>query len=146
LSSGHGGIDLAGDDLNLFMDCLSARIASQRRLGPIEEARRFAERTHALARLLVARHPDRPAAHLALCAALTQMAKNAWQTDDLAAVEQNWKLAIDEARRALVLDPQDARAVNEVANLQKRLDLLLASKPQPRDPGRSAQTAGQGGR
>jgi len=37
------------------------------------------------------------------------------------------------ARRALMLDPQCARASNEVADLQKRLDLPLALKPEPRD-------------
>jgi hypothetical protein len=61
------------------------------------------------------------------------MAKNAWKTDDRPAVERNWKLAIDAARRALLLDPRDARAGHEVVDLQKRLDLLLASKPAPRD-------------
>jgi hypothetical protein len=38
--------------------------------------------------------------------------------------------SMDEARRALVLDPQDARAGNEVADLQRRLDDLLTSKPE----------------
>ena len=38
--------------------------------------------------------------------------------------------SMDEVCRALVLDPQDARAGNEVADLQKRLDLLLAGQVQ----------------
>jgi hypothetical protein len=101
---------------------------------------------YAFARLLVARYPRQSAAHLALCTSFTQMAKNSWQTEDRAAVERNWKLAIDEARRALVLNPQNARAGAQVADLQKRLDLLLASKPESRDPNRSAHTAGDAGR
>jgi eukaryotic-like serine/threonine-protein kinase len=133
LSSGPSAIDLTSNDLCMFMDHLSERMAWQRRLGRIDEARRAAERMHALARLLVARYPDQGVAHFALCASFQQIAKNAWKTDDHDAVVRNWKLAIDEARRALVLNPQCARAGFEVADLQKRLDLLLASKPAPRD-------------
>jgi hypothetical protein len=121
-------------------------MAWQRRLGRIDDARRLADRMHAFARFLIARNPGQPVAHLALSTAFTQMAKNAWKIDDRAAVERNWRLALEEARRALVLDPQDARAANEVADLQKRLDLLLASKPEPVDPNRSTRTGGETGR
>ncbi len=47
---------------------------------------------------------------------------------DRAAIERNWRLAIDEARSALTLDPQDAYAGSEVADLQNRLDRFLASE------------------
>ena len=142
LGSSPTAINLPANYLYDFLDHLSERIASQRRLGRLDEALRATERMHAFAHLLVTRYPRQSVAHLALCASLTQMAKNAWQTEDRAAVERNWKLAIDEARRALVLDPQDARAGAQVADLQKRLDLLLASKPEPQAPNRSAQTPG----
>jgi hypothetical protein len=133
LSSTPSAIDLCSNYLCMFMDYLSERIAWQRRLGRTDEARRAGDRMHGLAPLLAARYPDQPVAHLALCTSFKQMAKNAWNTDDRSAVERNWKLAIDEARRALVLDPQFARAGNDLADIQKRLDLLLASKPAPRD-------------
>ena len=45
-----------------------------------------------------------------------------------------------------MLDPQDAKASSEVADLQRRLDLLLASKPEPGDPNGSSQIAGEAGR
>jgi len=146
LSSGPAAIDLSGNNVYIFIDHLFHRIAEQRRAGRINEARRAADRIHAFARLLVQRYPDRSVAHLALCASFIQMAKNAWQTDDRLAVERNWKLALDEAHRALLLDPHDARACTQVVDLQKRIDRLLASKPEPRDQNRSAQTAGEAGR
>lgn len=81
---------------------------------------------HAFARLLVSTHPDQPAAHLALSQAFVQFAKNAWQINDRAAIERNWKLALDEARQALVLYPQNINARREVADLERRLHDLLA--------------------
>lgn len=143
LSTSPGAIDLTSNYIYEFLDHLSERIASQRRLGRLDQARRYADRMHAFARLLVARYPRQSVAHLALSLSFNQMAKNAWKTDDHAAVERNWKLALDEARQALVRDPEDARASHEVADLQKRFDLLLASKPAPQDPNRSAQTIGE---
>jgi tetratricopeptide (TPR) repeat protein len=132
--------------LSWFTQSLSERIAWQRRMGGIDRAQRSTDRMHAFARLLVKRYPDQPVAHLALCESFTQRAKNAWKPFDRAVVERNWKLAIDEARRALVLDPQNARAGAQVADLQKRLDLLLASKPAALATNRSAETAEEAGR
>jgi hypothetical protein len=74
------------------------------------------------------------------------MAKNAWHPEDRTAIERNWRLALDEARRALMLDPQEPHAGSEVADLQKRLDLFLASNSESRDPNRSTRTAGETGR
>jgi tetratricopeptide (TPR) repeat protein len=126
LSSSPSAIDATTNIVYRFILHLSDRLAWQRRLVHLDEARRFADRMHALARLLVVRTPARSAAHLALSESFKQMAKNAWKTNDRAAIERNWELAIDAARRALVLDPQDARAASEVADLQKRLDKLRA--------------------
>jgi tetratricopeptide (TPR) repeat protein len=130
LTPGPDAVDLPDKELFLFIDYLEMRVAWQRRSGRIDEARRAAGRMHAFARLLAARSPGRSAAHLALCESYKQMAKNAWQpVADRAAIERNWRLAIDEARQALGLDPQDARAGSELADLQKRLDRFLASGP-----------------
>ena len=94
-----------------FVQLLSARASHQRRRGRLDEARRSTDRMHAFARLLVARYPRHSVAHLAVSLSFFQRAKDAWQTDDRAAVEQNWKRALDESRQALVLDPgEDARA------------------------------------
>ena len=117
----------------LYIDHLSERIASQRRLRRIDERGGLPTECTPSRRLLVARYPPGRSLTSHSCMSFTQMAKNAWNIYDRAAVERNWKLALDEARRALVLDPQDARADVQVADLQKRLDLLLASKPAPRD-------------
>jgi tetratricopeptide (TPR) repeat protein len=143
LSSSAAPFDLSGNDAYDFIELLGHRVARQRQMGPIDEARRSTERMYAFARLLVTRYPDRAAAHLALSESYKQIAKNAWQTKDRVAVERNWKRAIDAARRALVLDPLNVRAGSEVTDLQKRLDQLLASKPERQDPNRSTQTAGR---
>jgi hypothetical protein len=103
---------------------LCTRAAQQRRLGRLDKARQTADQLHALARLLVARHPDQPAAHLALSLSFAQFAKNAWRTDDRASVKRNRKLALDAASQALSLNPQNARARDEVADLQRRLSDL----------------------
>jgi hypothetical protein len=70
------------------------------------------------------------------------MAKNAWSIDDRVAVERNWRLALDEARRASALDPQDTHAAGKVADLQSRLDQFLASRPEPQVQNRSTQPSG----
>jgi tetratricopeptide (TPR) repeat protein len=110
----------------LFQNSLIERAARQRRIHELDGARRTAHRTLAFARLLVSTHPDQSPAHVALSLAFTQIAKNAWQIDDRSAIERNWKLALEEARQALRLDPHDARAQREVTGLQRRLDELLA--------------------
>ncbi len=146
LSSSPTTIELKDNWIDVLFSRLRERITWLRRLGRTDEARRYVERMHAFARLLVARYPCQSIAHLALCQSFMQLAKNAWTIDDRADVERNWRLALDEARRAVMLDPQDARAASQVADLQKRLDLLLASKPSPRDLNGSSQTAGEAGR
>ena len=119
------------------MRSLANWASSERHTGKLVDARRTADRMHALAKLMVARYPDQPAAHLALDRAFVQRAKNAWQIDDRAAVERSWRLAIDEACQALRLDPQDARARYEVTDLQRRLDDLLAPQREAEAQGRS---------
>jgi hypothetical protein len=142
LSSSPAAIDLPDDVLRAFITYLGDRIAWQRRLDRTDEARRSAGRMHAFARLLVARYPTRPVAHMALCASFTQMAKNAWRPYDRRAIRRNWTRALDEARKALVLEPQDAWAGAQVADLRKRLDQFLASKPEPGQSNRISQASG----
>jgi serine/threonine protein kinase/tetratricopeptide (TPR) repeat protein len=146
LSSSPAVIDTSKDNIYILIVRLTERIGLQRRLGKIDEARRAADRLHAFARLVTARYPGEPAAHVLLSESFTQMAKNAWYPFNRAAVERNWKLALDEARRALEIDPQNAHAISRVADLQKRLDKLLASKPEHQDQARFAQTDGKAGR
>jgi hypothetical protein len=141
LSSSLTTSDLPDDGLRTFITYLANRIALQRRLGRTDEARRSTGRMYAFARLLVARFPSRPVAHMALCDAFTQMAKNAWKPYDRRAIRRNWTLAFDEARKALVLDPQDAWAGAQVADLRKRLDQFLAAKPEPGGSNRISQTS-----
>ena len=70
---------------------LSARAVVERRTGKLNDARQTADRIHALAKLIVARYPDQPAAHLCLAEAYSQRAKNAWRPLDRGAVERNWR-------------------------------------------------------
>ncbi len=51
--------------------------------------------------------------------------KNAWQTDDRAAVERYLRLDVDAARHALVLDPDNAEVRRHLADIQIRLANLL---------------------
>jgi eukaryotic-like serine/threonine-protein kinase len=123
-----------------FIQSLSERAGSERRTSKLDDARRTADRIHALAKLMVARYPDQPAAHLSLAAAFQQRAKNAWRFDDRGAVKRYLELALDEARQALVLDPQNARADGDVTELQRRLNDLLAPQRDAESPiGRSGQ-------
>ncbi|HZW30334.1 MAG TPA: hypothetical protein VFF52_06465 [Isosphaeraceae bacterium] len=116
-----------------FTHLLADRAAERRRTGHRDEARRIADRIHAFARLLAGRYPDQPAAHLALCIAFQQRTKNAWRTNDRTAIERNWRLALSEARQALILDPQNDLARHELTELERRLHDLLA--PPQRDAG-----------
>jgi tetratricopeptide (TPR) repeat protein len=129
LTSSPAPFDLSSNYAYDFVELLGRRVACQRRIGRIDEARRSTERMYAFARLLVTRFPGGTGAHLALSESYKQMAKNAWRTDDRVAVGRNWKLAIDAARRALALDPLNTRAGSESTDLQERLDRFLASKP-----------------
>jgi tetratricopeptide (TPR) repeat protein len=104
---------------------LGVMAAEQRHCGQLGEARRTADRMLALGRLLVARHGNHPTAYLALSEAYTQLSKNAWQTDDRAAVERNLRSALDAAVQAQVLDPNSELARFKADGLQRRLKDLL---------------------
>jgi serine/threonine protein kinase/tetratricopeptide (TPR) repeat protein len=104
------------------------RAASQRRGGRLglEEAKLTSAFLMELARRLVARYPNQAAAHWVLGHAYNQMHKNAWKTDDRAAVERYLKLAVDAAHRAAVLDPDNAVVRYHLTDWQERLRNLLS--------------------
>jgi tetratricopeptide (TPR) repeat protein len=141
LASNPGIADLPQPVVSRFVDHLIERIAAHRRAGRIAAALRATGRMHAFARLMVTRYPERSISHLALALSFAQIAKNAWQTDDRATVARNWKLALDEASRAALLDPRDARAAHEVAQLRNRLDRLASPQPEAGEQVRSARTS-----
>jgi hypothetical protein len=128
-----------------LIQSLCQTAASELRAVKLDEAGRAVERIHALAKLIAARYPSRPEAHLALGAAFVQRAKNAWQVDDRGAIERNWKLALHEARQALLLDPQNALARRDVTELQRRLNDLLTPQREPRSQRPSIQSAMKAG-
>jgi serine/threonine protein kinase len=123
-----------------LIQSLSGRASSERRTAKIDDARRTTDRINALAKLMLARYPDQPAAHLALKEAFKQRAKDAWQLDDRGAVERNWKLALAEARQALVLDPKNVHARHDVPDLERRLNDLIVPK---REAQASVEPSGQ---
>jgi hypothetical protein len=102
--------------------------AEQRHCGRLGEARKTADRMLALGHLLVSRHRDHPAGHLALSDAYTQLYKNAYQTDDMAAVERNMRLSLDAALRAQALDPYDELVRARVVRRQRGLNDLQNPK------------------
>ena len=63
---------------------------------------------------------------MALSHAYIQIHKNAWQTGDRAAVERYLKLAVDAARHALRLDPDNEIIRRHLADYRQRLDDLLS--------------------
>ena len=107
---------------------LSTVASAARRLGKLDLARDTTDRIHALGTLLVARYPGEAFAHLALSEAFFQRQKNAWQTQDRAAVEQNLKLALDASLRSVALDPRNEIARFHVEARRRRLKDLLAAR------------------
>ena len=120
---------------------LGQEAAFQRRNGKLDEAHRTVDRIHALGKIMVVRYPDQASAHLCLAETFAQRAKNAWRPEDRDEVERNWKLAIDEARHTLLLDPRDARAERLATKLQRRLNDLLAAPRETKSQGRTVQSA-----
>ena len=86
------------------------------------------------------RYPNQAAAHWAVSQAYIQIYKNAWQTDDRAAVERYLKLAVEAARHAVVLDPDNAIARRHLGACQKRLDNLLSPPKSVDAPEHHAQS------
>ncbi len=109
------------EDALVTLDRLTAITSRLRRSQDIEGVRRTVERMLALANHFVTAHPSEPAAHLALSIAYQQRSKHARQGDDRAAIEENLKLALGAAQRALLLDHNSQKAQQAIDVLQRRL-------------------------
>jgi hypothetical protein len=125
-TSGGTSPVLEPDIIGSFVLRSAVRAAARRHAGRLDQARRVADRLHAVARRLVTRYPDQAVAFWALSQAYIQIQKNAWQTKDRAAIERYLKLAVNAATHALVLDPDNAVVRRHLADFQKRLDNLLS--------------------
>jgi tetratricopeptide (TPR) repeat protein len=107
------------------------RGSEQRRSGQLDDARRTAAKLAAFAKRLVERDPDEPMYHIMLGQAFEQDAKNAWKTEDFAAIEDGLRKATAEARTALRLDPRNGEARRILAGLQEK---LMGVPSAPRSP------------
>ncbi len=63
-----------------------------------------------------------------LCKAFEQEAKNAWEVEDYATIEDALRRALGEASTALRLDPRNATARLRVAGLQEKLVALASGR------------------
>ncbi len=100
---------------------LAVTASQLRRLGRLDQARRVTDRLLAFSRLLVERHPDRPAAYLVVGEAHMQLNKNASKTGDRTAADRNLVLAIEATQQALVLDPNHELARFHLDRRRRRL-------------------------
>jgi hypothetical protein len=127
-----------------FQRSISELASNRRRSRGVDACRQSVKRMHAFGRVLVAAFPDCPAAHLAISEAFRQSAKDAFATNDINTVERNWKWALDEARQAVLLDPRDACARDNVVVLERKLRGLVAPQRDSIHPGPNAVAAGLG--
>ncbi len=110
------------------MERLGMLASLMRRHQKPEAAHWIAERIRAWADQVIAAYPDQSASYLALCAALAQSVKDAWQTDDRAAVVTSLKSGLEAARKAAMLDPKSVRAQHAIDHFQRRLDGFYAMR------------------
>ena len=120
------------------------RGAEQRHTHRLDDARQTALCLSAFAKALVRKDPGNVAFRLVLCSAFVQEAKNAWQLEDYTAIEAADRNALSEACTALRLDPRNADARLNVANLQDKLVGLASRRrnqdERTRDAAREEQT------
>ena len=103
-------------------DLAFSRIATgQRAMGQLEAAERTAARMLDVARGLVERWPERAACASFLANAYQQTAKNAWQYQDVPAVDRWLRRSIEACRRAVALAPNHERYRFELADREGRL-------------------------
>jgi hypothetical protein len=103
--TGHGAPWIAEVCWSL-LPSIHESAAAQRGSGQLDEARRTSERLQALAELLVEHYPGETASYMLLSGAFTQQAKNAWQVEDFAVIEQWSRRSLEAAHKALALDPK----------------------------------------
>ncbi len=70
--------------------------------------------------------PASPSPNFALCDAYIRLYKNAYKTNDTAAIGANMRLALRSAQTAVGLDPTNEAAHYQVNSLQRRLAGLTA--------------------
>jgi hypothetical protein len=109
----------AEDALNVTIRLFTIA-TSLRRMKDINRVRHMTEHVLALGKHMVAKHPGEPASHLVLSQAYAWFAKNGYMTEDHANIEPNLQLALDAARRALILDPENEFAQRTVSSLQRK--------------------------
>jgi hypothetical protein len=103
-------------------------VKQQRDAGHLKDARQTVDRMLISGRHMVARHPEQPAAYLALCEAHVQSCKLGWKLGDPTAIEAGWTQAVRAAQQARSLDPRDDRARRLCAILEKKLADFLAPR------------------
>ena len=102
--------------------------AWRRRTGRMGGSQQTADELSALAEQAVRSYPGQPESHRLLSEAHAQMAKQAWQVSDHAAVQQAWNLSLEAASRACSLDSENASLRRLVEDRRGRL-ARLASNP-----------------
>jgi hypothetical protein len=103
----------------------ASTLASQRRVGKLDDAHRFVDQLLALARRLTQLYPDQAAAYMALSDGYVQRAKIAYRVDDEPVIGWERK-AFDAALRAATLEPENEEAHGLVKNRRARLRKLAA--------------------
>jgi len=98
----------------------------QRRVDKFNAACLTAGRMKAFSRATLALYPDHAEPALLLCEAYLQDAKNAWRSDDRAAVRQALEKSLEAAIRASSIDPGSEEAHNFVVDRRQRLARLEA--------------------
>jgi hypothetical protein len=86
-----------------------------------DRAENAAHALEILSRRLCARDPTQPTYRVMLSGALEQNSKNAWSRDDRPLAELSLRRALDEAKRALRLSPDDSHVQATVIWLQNKL-------------------------
>jgi serine/threonine protein kinase len=115
-----------------FTADLKELASARRRSGRFDEARQVGDRLAALARLLVARNPRDPAAHMVLADAHEQASKNAWApVKDLPTIRRTLEEAIDANQEAVDLDPTDEVARHELRRRRRRFQNLPPPGSEP---------------
>jgi tetratricopeptide (TPR) repeat protein len=108
-----------------FASWIHTIACDQRNGGHLDRAGRNADRLVALARLLVERNPNDPAAYLVLADSVEQVGKNAWRVNDRATIELSLRQAIDANLHARDLTPYDEFASHQLERRQRKLDEFL---------------------
>jgi hypothetical protein len=106
---------------------LTTRAASQRKDGRLDEADRTVASLMAIAQRLAREFPTHPRAHVMLSEAFLQESKKGWRRNDLNAIKRCLNQSIEEAQRALALDPHDDWARRRFQDDRKKLAALPGS-------------------